>query len=78
MIIEQLTKIEITSKYRIDSEHQKIDAVKGFKELLKQIDFSSEIIPFQDYEKLKSLFTSLKGTPLSQSEITLIEEIAEK
>ena len=51
---------------------------RAFKELLKQIDFSSEIIPFQDYEKLKSLFTSLKGKPLSQSEITLIEEIAEK
>ena len=76
MIIEQLSKIEITSKYRINAEHQKIDAVKGFKELLKQIDFSSEIIPFQESEKLHHLFTSLKGQPLNQYEITLVQEMA--
>lgn len=76
MIIERLSKIEITSKYIINSENKKLDAIRGFKELLKQIDFSSEIVPFEDSKKLIGLFASLKGKPLSKCEITLIKEIA--
>lgn len=75
MIRKQLSKIESTSKYKINSETQKLDTIKGFKELLKQIDFSSEIVPFEDYKKLNDLFTSLKGKPLTKGEITLIEEM---
>ena len=77
MIIEKLSKIELASKYRINSEYQKLDTVRIFKELLSQIDFSSEIVPFEDYEKLNKLFISLKGKQLSKCEINLIEEIVE-
>lgn len=78
MIIDELSKIELASKFRINSEYRKLDTLRILKELLNQIDLSSEIVPFEDYEKLNELFTSLKGKQLSKCEINLIEEIVEK
>ncbi len=78
MIIDKLSKIELTSKYRINSEYRKLDTVRVFKDLLKQIDFSAEIVPFEDSERLINVLTSLKGKQLSKCESKLIEEIVEK
>lgn len=78
MIIDELSKIELASKFRINSEYRKLDTLRILKELLNQIGFSLEIVPFEDYKKLNELFTSLKGKQLSKCEINLIEEIVEK
>ncbi len=75
MIIDKLSKIELTSKYRINSEYRKLDTVRIFKELLNQVDFSSEIVPMEDYKKLTKVLTSLKGKQLSKCETKLIEEL---
>ena len=77
MIIEKLSKIEAAAKYRINSEYRKLDTVRIFKELLNQIDFSAEIVPFEDSKKLTKVLTSLKGKQLSKCESKLIEEIVE-
>lgn len=78
MIIDEISKIELASKFRINSEYRKLDTLRILKELLNQIGFSLEIVPFEDYKKLNELFTSLKGKQLSKCEINLIEEIVEK
>ena len=78
MIIEKLSKIEAAAKYRINSEYRKLDTVRIFKELLNQIDFSAEIVPFEDTERLINVLTSLKGKQLSSIETKLVEEIAGK
>ena len=55
MIIEKLSKIELASKYKINSEYRKLETVRNFRELLHEIDFSSEIVPVEDIEKLTDL-----------------------
>jgi hypothetical protein len=77
MIIEKLSKIEVTSKYKINSEYRKIETVRIFRELLHEIDFSSEEIPLEDIEKLTELLTFLKGKELNKCETNLIKELIE-
>lgn len=78
MIIDKLSKIELASKYRINSEYRKLDTVRIFKELLNQVDLSSEVVPMEDYKKLTKILTSLKGKQLSKCESKLIEELVGK
>ena len=78
MILEKLEKIELEAKSNIDHEYQRIETVRGFKELLNQIDFSSEVIPIEDDERLTKVLTSLKGKQLSKCESKLVEELISK
>jgi hypothetical protein len=78
MILEKLTKIEVAVKYNINSEYRKIETIRGLKELLNQIDFSSEIVPADDSERLTKVLTSLKGKELNRCESQLIEELIAK
>lgn len=78
MIIEKLSKIEAAAKYNIYNEYRKIETITGFKELLNQIDFSTEVVPIEDNEKLTNLLTSLKGKQLSSIETKLVKEIVEE
>lgn len=78
MILEKLTKIEVAVKYNINSEYRKIETIRGFKELLNQIDFSSEIVPVEDSERLTKVLTSLKGKQLNRCESNLVEELIAK
>jgi len=75
MIIEKLSKIEVASKYKINSEYRKIETVRSFIELLNNIDFSSEVVPLEDFEKLTNLLTFLKGDKLNKCEMTLAKEL---
>ena len=78
MIIEKLSKIEVEAKYKINSEYRKIETVKVFKELLNQIDFTAEVVPVEDSERLTKVLTSLKGKQLTGCEAKLVEEIIRK
>ena len=75
MILDKLSKIELKSKYKINSEYRKLDTVRVFKELLNEVDFSSEIVTIEDNEKLIKLLTLLKGKELNKCESNLVEEI---
>lgn len=78
MILEKLLKIELKTKYNIQSNYRKIKTINAFKELLQEIDFSSEIIPMEDSERLAQVLTSLKGMQLNGCETKLVAEITEK
>jgi len=75
MILKKLSTIKSSSENIIDNETNRIKTAISIEQLLKQIDFTSEIVPTNDSEKLKKLFTSLKGEKLTNSEHKLIEEI---
>ena len=75
MILEKLVKIELEAKSNIDNEYKRIETIRGFKELLNQIDFSSEIVPIEDSERLTNIMTYLKGKQLNGCESNLVKEI---
>jgi len=75
MIVEKLSQIEVEAKYNINSEYRKIETISGIKRLLNQIDFSSEIVPIEDSERLTNIMTYLKGKQLNGCESNLVKEI---
>jgi len=75
MILEKLSKIELEAMKTIANRQKTIKTIHTFKKLLMQIDFSSEVIPIENSEKLKELFTSLKNKELNTDEKIIIKEI---
>lgn len=78
MIHQKISKIKLSATFKIDEEVNRLVAANTIQELLKQIDFSSEVIPMNDSEKLIKLFTSLKESELNKNEIQLIKEITKE
>jgi hypothetical protein len=62
-------------EYAADNDQMKLEAIRGIKKLLMQIDFNSEVVPTESYSKLKELLESLKGSLLTENEIKLINEL---
>jgi len=62
-------------EYAADNDQMKLEAIRGIKKLLTQIDFNSEVVPTENYDKLKELLESLKGSLLTEDEIKLINEL---
>ncbi len=75
MITQVLSDIELEVKYKIYKEQKRLIAVKTVKELFDQVDFSVEVVPSEDIEKLSRLLVSLKGKALNEEENRLIEKI---
>ncbi len=75
MITQILSDIELDVKYKIYKEQKRLKAIKNVKELLDQIDFSAEVVPFEDIKKLSQLLVSLKGEALDEEENQLIVKI---
>ena len=75
MILDKLSKLEMEAIKTIAEKEKKIQTIQDVKELLDQIDFSSEVIPTENSKRLKNLLSTLKGKQLSESEKKLIEEI---
>ncbi len=78
MILEKLSKIELETEYNINNEYRRIATIRSVKELLKQIDFSAEVIPLDDHKRLTELLISLKGRSLNKCEIKLVKELVLK
>ena len=64
MILEKLSNIEKETEKRIDKAYLRMASIRSLKELLNQVDFSTEFIPMENPEKLKELLVSLKGKKL--------------
>ena len=58
-----------------NSETNRLEAIHTIEHLLDEIDFSSEVVPTNDIEKLKNLLTNLKGDNLTSKEIEIAKEI---
>ncbi len=78
MILEKLSNIEKETEKRIDKAYLRMASIRSLKELLNQVDFSTEFIPMEDPEKLKELLVSLKGKKLSKNERLLVGEMVGK
>ena len=51
------------------------EAQKSIKELLKQIDLKSEVIPFHNFEKFINLLEFLKEIPLNAEEKLVAKKV---
>jgi len=78
MILNKLAKIELDIKDGIDTQYQKIETIKKFKDLLQQIDFSAEIVPTDNIKLLTHLMSSLKGNKLTNEETELVETLVDE
>ncbi len=78
MILEKLSNIEKETEKGIDKAYLRMASIRSLKELLNQVDFSTEFIPMEDPEKLKELLVSLKGKKLSKNERLLVGEMVGK
>ena len=75
MILEILEKAVDETQYRLEKEKERLNAIKSIREILSEIDFTAEVVPVEDENRLIRLLISLKGKPLAQNEIELINEI---
>jgi len=75
MILDKLHQIEEKSRLSIKKEKERINTIKSMRELLNQIDFSSEIVPVKDIKQLTILIYSLKGKVLTEEEMNIINEL---
>lgn len=78
MILEKLLQSENTAKQTIKENVRKLAAIRSVRKLLEKIDFSSEVVPDDDRDKLNKLLQSLKGSILDKDELDLLEEITRK
>jgi len=75
MILENLSMAEKTVKENIKLNVRILESIRSIRKLLRQIDFSSEVVPIEDKEKLQRLLISLKGDSLTRDELALVEEL---
>ena len=57
-----------------DTKLAKIEAIDNLLELLSQIEYKMETVPFDNLERFTRLLVSLKGEPLNEIESELIKE----
>ena len=77
MILDKLTSIELEVKSSIYRKQSKLVAIKTLQDLLDQIDFSAEVVPMENIEKLSRLLNSLKGRALNEEERELLIRLIE-
>jgi len=77
MITKILSDIESDVESKIYIEQKKLAAIRSIAKLLKQIDFSAEVVPYENNGKLSHLLVSLKGMALNEEEIKLIDTIVQ-
>ena len=65
------------SKAGLDNsrEVKKLRMIESLLELLDKIDYTAEVVPFDDPDRFSRLLASLKGEPLSVEERELVKEI---
>lgn len=76
MIHQVISSIKLLSTLKINKEQSKIITANKIENLLKQIDFNSEVVQIDDSEKLIELLTSLNKKKLTDIEIKMIQEIS--
>jgi len=76
MILKTISIIKHTSKINIQNEVEKLETITTIEKLLNEVDFTAEVVPTNDADKLTNLISSLKEDELNKKEIALVEEIA--
>ena len=76
-ILTKLSDIKSSTKKNIKNDTKKLITIKSIKRILEEIDFNSEEVLINNFEKLFALLTSLKGSNLSKREVQLVKEIVD-
>ena len=77
MIHHRLIVTAFSIKENIWNEKRKLEAVLKIKALLEQIDYTAEIIPETDHNRLIKTLSALKGEPLDDTELLILNEITQ-
>ncbi|MBG7629778.1 MAG: hypothetical protein IZT56_05040 [Bacteroidetes bacterium] len=75
MILKTISIIKHTSTINIQNEVEKLETIATIENLLNEVDFTSEVVPTHNVEKLTNLLRSLKEEELNTQEIALVKEI---
>jgi hypothetical protein len=75
MVLHNLYQLEDKSRLVIFREKRRLRSIRAIKELLNQLDFSTERIPEDNPERLRELLVELKGSNLSRWEEELVQDI---
>ncbi|MBT5398988.1 hypothetical protein HOL24_00440, partial [bacterium] len=73
---EKLTSEASMIEENIRKDYNRLNAIDSLLLLFNQIDFSAELVPTKDPEKMITLLTSLKGEGLTEQEVKLVHQIA--
>jgi len=76
MINTKLLLLEYAARNNHEEEHASLAAIKSIRKMISQIDFSSEVVPIDNPERLIKLMASLKGEQLTGLEINILYDIA--
>lgn len=77
MIFQQLFTTELRLKRERDEKEQNLQALENIKRYLSQLDYSVEVVPDDNWERLSSLLESLKEAELTTEERTILRSIYE-
>ena len=75
MVQAKILFIEQELKEKPLENSEKLEALNTIKNLLKQIDFSAEVVPLEDVKRVNKLFKSLKNESLSKKEKFIIKQL---
>jgi hypothetical protein len=75
MINTKLLLLEYAAK-NSGANQERLAAIKSIKETISQIDFTAELVPIDNPERLLKLLLSLKGEQLNPYEISVIYDIS--
>jgi hypothetical protein len=75
MIQKIITDMKNKANENLENESIKLETLASIENLLNEIDFSSEVVPTNNIDKLINLFTNLKGDPLNNIELEIVNEI---
>jgi hypothetical protein len=76
MIIERLLYAVNEIQVRMEKEAGRLEAIRSIRKLLSEVDFTAEVVPVEDKDRLIRLLVSLKGHALTDNELEVINEIA--
>jgi len=75
MILKTISIIKQNSNVNIQNEVEKLETIATIEKLLNEVDFTSEVVPTHNVERLTNLLSSLKEEKLNTKEIALVKEI---
>lgn len=75
MILKTISIIKQNSNVNIQNEVEKLETIATIEKLLNEVDFTAEVVPTHNVERLTNLLSSLKEEKLNTKEIALVKEI---
>lgn len=75
MIIGKLKNVEFSIHDKIREEQNKLEAIQNIAKLFEEIDFSAEVLPEGDPERIIKLLVNLKGKPMNETETKVINDV---